>query len=88
MREWLEDESGKPSAARRLLTATLAVALLLATCDAIEPVPVAIPAAGYSLLSTVIVALIAWAGGPRVAEYVGTQLGQIAEAIASRRGGD
>lgn len=80
LRDSLTDERGKPSTSRRLLWLTLLWTLALATADAALDA-VAVPEPVYGLLSAVLIALIAWAGGPRALENLGAQIGKVAEAI-------
>lgn len=83
MRSSLTDERGKPSTSRRLLWITLLWTLALTTADAVLA-RVTVPEPAWGLLSAVLIALIAWAGGPRALENLGNQVGKVAEAF--RRG--
>lgn len=75
------DEKGKPSSARFAFWLTLLVTLTLIVLDAIR-VDVTVPVAAYSLLASLLVALAAWAGGPRIAQYLGPQIGKVAAGVA------
>ena len=39
-------------------------------------------------LSGIELALIAWAGGPRIAQYIGPQIGKLGNAIAAAKRSD
>mgnify|MGYP003654729767 CR=1 FL=1 len=79
--EILSDEKGKLSAARVLLVLSLAftgtVILLDIMFDAI------VPNAAYALLGTIFSGLLIWSSGPRIAQYLGPQVGAIASGIGS-----
>lgn len=78
------DERGTRSAARLLLTGTLvqAFARLWVTRGDVSP-------AELAFYTAVVTALVAWAGGPRIAAYVGPQIAAatkaVGDAIAKRR---
>ena len=76
------DEQDKPSLARVLFTFTLFVTLTLIVADALFDSFV-VPAAGYTLLGTITIGLLGWAGGPRIMQYVGPQIGALAKGLAS-----
>jgi len=82
MRAAFTDEQEKPSLARVLFTFTLLVTLVLIVADALSATFI-VPAAGYTLLGTLTIGLLSWAGGPRIAQYLGPQLGGIAKGLAS-----
>lgn len=77
----LRDERGKVSTARLAFWLTLLVTLTLCILDAVRD-DVTVPVAAYSLLGSLCVALAAWAGGPRIAQYLGPQVGRVASSIA------
>lgn len=82
MREIFQDESGSFSSARCLLWLWSAVTLWAVAFDALhsgDPVS----NAAWATLSGVEVALIAWAGGPRIAQYLGPTVGQVAAGVAA-----
>ena len=41
-----------------------------------------VPEPAYVLLGSLVVGLLAWAGGPRVAQYLAPQMGAVASGIA------
>jgi hypothetical protein len=41
-----------------------------------------VPEPAYSLLGALTVGLVAWAGGPRMAQYLAPQVGAVASGIA------
>ncbi len=77
----MDDENGKTSTARLAFWLTLLVTLTIVVLDAIR-IDVTVPVAAYSLLGSLCVALAAWAGGPRIAQYLGPQVGKVAAGIA------
>ncbi len=79
--EILADEKGKLSAARVLLTASLAFTGVLIIFDAI--LWATVPNAAYALLGTIFTGLLGWTAGPRIAQYFGPQLGSIASGIGA-----
>jgi|TARA_Y100000593_G_C4226568_1_gene294786 hypothetical protein len=79
--EILADEKGKLSAARVLLTASLAFTAVLIIFDAI--LWATVPNAAYALLGTIFTGLLGWTAGPRIAQYFGPQLGSIASGIGA-----
>lgn len=79
--ELLQDETGSSSTARVAFWLTLLVTLVLCILDAIRE-DVTVPTPAYSLLGTTVLALAGWAGGPRVLQYLGPQLGKVAGGIS------
>jgi hypothetical protein len=77
----LSDEKGKPSAARILLCVCLAFTASIITADAL--LWATVPNAAYALLGTIFTGLLAWTTGPRIAEYLGPQLGALTKGIAA-----
>jgi hypothetical protein len=77
----LSDEKGKLSAARVLLVISLAFTGFIIVIDAVFSADV--PNAAYALLGTVFTGLLAWTAGPRIAQYLGPQIGAIASGIGS-----
>lgn len=74
--ELVQDERGRLSSARALLWLWSLVSLgLVVTHWADVPNPV------LAFLSGVEVALIAWAGGARIAQYLAPQVGATAQAV-------
>ena len=79
MIEIVRDEQGSLSAARVFLAASLIFTGIIIVLDATiwyvtEP--------AYSLLGGLTVGLVAWAGGPRVAQYLAPQVGAVTSGIA------
>ena len=81
IRQILSDEKGNPSAARVLLTASLAFTAAIIVVDSLLWAEV--PNAAYALLGTIFTGLLAWTAGPRIAQYFGPQLGAIASGIGA-----
>ncbi len=84
----LRDEQGNRSSARVLLGVTLTFTLGLIALASYARLDV--PGPVWPLLTSIIIALVAWAAGPRVAQYVGPQAGAAARGVAEavRRGLD
>lgn len=80
------DEAGKPSLARRLLIVTTTYILLLIGFD--SALALHIGSAVWSLLGTMEMAFAGWAAGPRIAQYLLPQLGQLAQGIAAGKSSD
>ena len=77
----LRDEKGKLSAARTLLCISLAFTGAIITADAV--LWATVPNAAYALLGTIFTGLLAWTTGPRIAQYLGPQLGALTKGIAA-----
>jgi hypothetical protein len=75
-RQLLQDERGQLSTARTLLWVWTAFTLALLALAWRE-----VPNGVLSLLSGVEIALVAWAGGPRIAQYLAPQVGAAASAV-------
>lgn len=75
-RQLLEDERGRLSTARTLLWVWSLFTLLLIALAWRE-----LPNGVLSLLSGVEIALVAWAAGARIAQYLGPQVGATASAV-------
>lgn len=75
-RQLLQDERGQLSTARTLLWVWTAFTLALLALAWRE-----VPNGVLSLLSAVEIALVAWAGGPRIAQYLAPQVGAAASAV-------
>ncbi len=75
-RQLLQDERGQLSTARTLLWVWSLFMMGVIVCWWR-----AVPNAVLSALSGVEVALIAWAGGARIAQYLGPQIGATASAV-------
>jgi hypothetical protein len=76
----IRDENGKPSTSRVAFWI-----VLLTTLGIILICPARIPQAAYSLLGGTIIALASWAAGPRIAQYIGPQIGAAAGAIGQAK---
>ncbi len=77
----LRDEQGGWSTARCAFWLTLFVALALVVLDATGTTNTRTE--GYTMLGTVVLALAAWAGGPRIGQYLAPQIGKVGQAIAA-----
>ncbi len=77
---FLHDERGSRSSARLLLIGALLFAGALIVLDSLAW---NVPGPAYVLMGTVCTGLLAWAAGPRIAQYVGPQLGGVAAAVAA-----
>lgn len=75
-RQLIQDERGQLSTARTLLWVWTGFTLALLALTWRE-----VPNGVLSLLSAVEVALVAWAGGPRIAQYLAPQVGAAASAV-------
>ena len=76
----LTDERGKRSTARTLLVCELVYlwgAGLLETFTAVE-----FSAPAWTLHGSLVIALVAWAAGPRAMQYLGPQVGRVGRAVA------
>ena len=79
IREVFKDERGTPSAARIFLATTMAFSGLIIVLDSIVW---DVPEPAYVLLGSLGVGLLAWTAGPRMAAYIGPQIGAVASGIA------
>ena len=79
MIEIVKDERGSLSAARVFLAASL---IFTGAIIVLDSTLWDVPEAVYSLLGGLAVGLVAWAGGPRVAQYLGPQVAGVASGIA------
>ena len=79
--EILADEKGNPSAARVLLVASLTFTAVIITVDSL--LWATVPNAAYALLGTIFTGLLAWTAGPRIAQYLGPQIGAVASGIGA-----
>lgn len=80
----LTDEQGKFSTARVALWVVLFVSMRVVWADTFGDGELS--ALTASLLTTLLVSLIAWAGGNRMASYLLPQLGSVVSSIASAVG--
>jgi hypothetical protein len=79
IKEMLTDERGTLSAARTFLFGSL---VFTGTIIVLDSIILAVPEIAYPLLGSLNVGLLAWAGGPRVAQYLAPQIGAAAAGIA------
>jgi hypothetical protein len=77
----LSDERGKLSAARVFLVSSLLFTAAVIVADAL--LWATVPNAVYALLGTIFTGLLAWAAGPRIAQYIMPQIGAIAQGIGA-----
>ena len=79
IKEILSDERGSLSAARSFLLGALVFTGALIVLDStIWDVPEVV----YTLLGSIGMGLLAWAGGPRAMQYLGPQVSGVAAGIA------
>ncbi len=86
LHQLIEDERRKLSASRVGLWSTMALALITIAVDVyvvLSGGKVFVPNTVYALEGTMFTAFAAWAAGPRIAQYLGPQVGAIASGIAS-----
>ena len=81
IRQILSDEKGNPSAARVLLTASLAFTAAIIVVDSL--LWATVPNAAYALMGTIFSGLLIWSAGPRIAAHFGPQIGAIASGIGA-----
>jgi len=79
----LQDEQGNWSSARCAFWATLVFVFLMIIADSFGLAVVA--SAAWTLLGSLVIALASWAGGPRIAQHLSSQIGKTAQAIASAK---
>jgi len=79
IKEMLTDERGTLSAARTFLFGSL---VFTGTIIVLDSLLLGVPEIAYTLLGSLNVGLLAWAGGPRVAQYLAPQIGAVASGIA------
>ena len=77
--EILKDERGSFSAARTFLFGSL---VFTGTIIVLDSLMLGVPEIAYTLLGSLNIGLVAWAGGPRVAQYLAPQIGAVASGIA------
>ena len=78
---YLQDEQGDYSLARVLCLVALLFTfwLVIKASDGAFDVPLPV----WALLTSVDLALIGWAAGPRIMRYLGPQIGAAAQGVAS-----
>ena len=79
IKEILTAERGSLSAARVLLTASM---VFIAVIIVLDSTFWDVPEPAYVLLGSWGIGLLAWAGGPRMAQYLAPQVGAVASGIA------
>ena len=79
IKDIISDEKGKLSAARVLLVGCLVFTGGIILTDSLFWGEV--PNAAYALLGTIFTGLLAWCAGPRIAQYLGPQIGAVAKGI-------
>ena len=79
--EILRDERGSLSAARIFLFVSLVFTAVIIVADSL--LWATVPNAAYALLGTVFTGLLAWTAGPRIAQYLGPQIGAVASGIGA-----
>jgi|GEM_PF-1076051 len=80
-RGFLQDEQGSWSTARVLLVVELVYLWVLALLATFLP-GTEVPGEVWALHGSLVIALIAWAGGPRAMQYLGPQVAGVAQGIA------
>ncbi|MDB4876477.1 MAG: hypothetical protein JWM41_2923 [Gemmatimonadetes bacterium] len=86
LRQLVEDEKQKLSAARVGLWITVVLALATVGVDValtLGRAKALIPNTVYGLEGTMFTVFASWAAGPRIAQYLGPQVGQVAAGLAS-----
>lgn len=78
----LRDEQGKGSMFRALLVAQLVWVDIAGLLDGIYGDGFSFPGEWWVIQGGLLLALIAGAGGPRIAQYVAPQIGRTAQAVA------
>ncbi len=84
----IEDEKKKLSVARIGVWLTLILAFATIIFDVYTAVIVGhsiVPNVAYSLETTMFMAFVSWAAGPRIAQYIGPQIGSAAQAVAQAK---
>ena len=79
IKEILTDEQGSPSAARTFLLGSL---LFTGALIVLDSTIWDVPEVAYTLLGSLGVGLLAWAGGPRAMQYIGPQISGVTAGIA------
>jgi hypothetical protein len=80
----LKDETGSWSSARCSFWLALLSTLVLVTWDGAST-HFSVPEPGYTVLGAILTITGIWAVGPRIAQYLGPQLGAIAGAIGQSK---
>src|SRR5436309_3111518 len=77
----LHDERGKKSLGRALLIAWSVNAFVAIGYELFSSTHYQLSNAAWAVISSVEVALIAWNAGPRIAQYLGPQIGAVAKGV-------
>jgi hypothetical protein len=80
----LKDETGSWSSARCSFWLALLSTLVLVTWDGAST-RFSVPEPGYTVLGAILTITGVWAVGPRIAQYLGPQLGAIVSAIGQTK---
>ena len=83
MTSLLTDEQGHLSSARCSFWLSLLVSLTLIILSAVNKVELS--AGAYTLLGTIFTFTCVWAAGPRIAQYLGPQIGRAISALGSAK---
>jgi len=86
LEQLIEDEKKKLSASRVGLWITVTLTIVTIAIDVYLTLHAAkafIPNTVYALEGTMFTAFATWAAGPRIAQYLGPQVGQVATGIAA-----
>ena len=81
IREILKDERGSLSAARIFLFVSLVFTGAIIVADSL--LWATVPNAAYALMGTLGTGLLAWAAGPRIAQYILPQIGAVTSGIGA-----
>ena len=84
--ELVEDDRDRFSSARFGLWTTVLLTVLVIFVDlflVLTKAPHFVPNTVYGVLGTMFMAFASWAAGPRIAQYIGPQIGAVAQGLAS-----
>ncbi len=84
----IHDEKGKVSSSRSAFWVVLLWAVLLISAESFGWFNVTISGGAYGFIGAALVALVSWAGGARIAQYVGPQISGVASALGRLKGTD
>ena len=82
----VRDEKGKLSSARVAMWLVLLWSVSLVTAEAVGWITLS--GGAYGFIGAAVIALISWAGGPRIAQHIGGQISGVASALSRARGTD
>ena len=86
IRQLVSDERNNLSSARVGLWVTVLLGMFCIGVDAALTLgrsSVRLPNTAYALLGTMFTVFASWAAGPRIAQYIGPQIGQIAAGLGA-----